>query len=779
MNAEDPTEQFRISATIRDINRALVPAASLPELETAVCETFAAADPYVFAWIGAYDADTAVVVPRTAAGRGEAYCDDLEISVDEPPTANGPTAKAIRTDAVQVVQNIQTDPDYEPWREDAFARGYRASAAVPLRTAETAWVLNVYTDRPNGFDENEQALLVELGKTIENAIDGITARRELQAQKEKYEQLAERVADGFYAVDTEWTITYWNDTMAERTGIAAAEVLDETLWDVFPALEATKAARMYRQAMATNEATSFEVYLDEPYEYWIEVDVYPDADGLSMYSREITERKAYEQQLEAIITNTTNPIYIKNRQLEYQFLNDATAALFGFDPDAVVGETDERLFDAESAAEITAVDRQVIDTGTPVTREAVTHIDGREHVFLTNKFPYRDATGTVVGVMGISHDITGRKAGERDLEETKRRLDMALEATETGVWEHDLETGRRTWNESMGDLFGFASDTHDRTYEEFMDRVHPDDMPRVERAHQRAIETDGRYEAEYRIRVENGTERWIKARGQVVTSGDDRQMIGIATDVTERKARERRLEEQNEKLEVLNRILRHDIRNDMQIVVGLSDVLANRTDDDLADYADRVLDHADHVVELTRIARDLMETVLQDETDRQPVALDRTLDAQLRDVHSSYEDATVTVTTPIPRRRVYADEMLGSVFRNILKNAIQHNDSDRPAVEVSVTEATDSVTIHVADDGPGIPPVRWDDIFGKGTKGLDSGAPVSVSISSTASSTATAARYGSTKTSRPEPCSTFAWRPTTADRQRPRCAIEQPRYQNG
>ncbi|MFD1586530.1 PAS domain-containing protein [Halorientalis brevis] len=723
MDADGPTEEQRISATIRDVNRGLVESESLGELETTVCAVFADADPYVFAWIGEYDAECGEVVPSTAAGVGEDYCDDLVISVREGPASRGPTATAVRTGEIQAIQNIHDDPDYEPWREEALARGYESSAAVPLVCDGRACrVLNLYTDRPDAFSDAERELLAELGETIANAIAGIEARNELQSQKEKYEQLTERISDAYYAVDTDWTITYWNDKMAERTGVAEAEVLGETLWTVFPEVRGTETAAHYRTAMETSEPASFETFLDDPFGYWVTVEVYPDANGLSIFSREITERKEYERRLEAIIENTTNPIYLKNRDGEYQLLNDAAASLFGLDPADAVGLTDDDLFDAESAAAIKAHDSEIVASGQSETGETVRHIGGREHVFIDNKFPYRDGAGNVVGVMGISHDITGRKARERDLRETKRWLDLALDATDTGVWEQDLDTNTSTWNESMEQLFGLDPNTFNGSYEDFIDLVHPDDVPEIARAHRRAIESGDLYEAEFRIQPDEETERWVEARGQVVTTDEGQgRMIGIVTDVTDRKTRERRLQEQNERLEVLNRIVRHDIRNDMQLVVSLSELLAARTDDEtLTDYADQILDHADHVVELTQIARDLMETILQDGTNREPTLLARTLETQLDDLQSAYDHVLVETTTPIPRTAVYADEMLNSVFRNLLKNAVQHNDSDRPEIEVSVTESDSTVTVHVADNGPGIPAGQTESIFGKGTKGLDS-----------------------------------------------------------
>lgn len=67
-----------------------------------------------------------------------------------------------------------------------------------------------------------------------------------------------------------------------------------------------------------------------------------------------------------------------------------------------------------------------------------------------------------------------------------------------------------------------------------------------------------------------------------------------------------------------------------------------------------------------------------------------------------------------------ANDMLESVFRNLLKNAIQHNDASVPEVIVSGRERDDDVVVRVADNGPGVPDTQKDDIFGKGEKGLES-----------------------------------------------------------
>jgi signal transduction histidine kinase len=103
-----------------------------------------------------------------------------------------------------------------------------------------------------------------------------------------------------------------------------------------------------------------------------------------------------------------------------------------------------------------------------------------------------------------------------------------------------------------------------------------------------------------------------------------------------------------------------------------------------------------------------------------PVPLRTTPEAQLDETRATYPNAAVTVAGELPQVRVLADEMLGSVFRNVLKNAVQHNDKPVPEVTVHVEMDPGSAVVRIADNGPSIPADRTEEIFGRGRKGLDS-----------------------------------------------------------
>ncbi|WP_239685536.1 sensor histidine kinase KdpD [Halolamina pelagica] len=202
-----------------------------------------------------------------------------------------------------------------------------------------------------------------------------------------------------------------------------------------------------------------------------------------------------------------------------------------------------------------------------------------------------------------------------------------------------------------------------------------------------------------------------------VTTG---QLVTIA-DVTEQEAYRRRLEEKTEQLEALNRVVRHDIRNDMAVIRGWAETLPPHVDDSGQEALDRVLRKSEHVIELTETAREFVESLSGEQTpDLGATDLRRHLETELEAVRETHPDAECRLDGDIPTVSVQGNEMLSSVFRNLLENAVRHNDSDSPEVTVEAIEDADTVRVRVADNGPGVPDDEKERIFGKGEKGLDS-----------------------------------------------------------
>ncbi|EMA64030.1 signal-transducing histidine kinase [Halorubrum distributum JCM 13561] len=185
---------------------------------------------------------------------------------------------------------------------------------------------------------------------------------------------------------------------------------------------------------------------------------------------------------------------------------------------------------------------------------------------------------------------------------------------------------------------------------------------------------------------------------------------------------EERLKRQRDDLRLLNQVMRHDIRNDLQLVGAYAELLDDHVDEEGEEYLDVIKRNTQSAVSLTTTVRDLAEVMLREDAEPSRVALDRVLSQQVEEIRSGYSEAVFTVEGSYPEAEVVGDEMLSSVFRNLLRNAVQHNDETPPKVTVSATveEAEGVAEVRIADNGPGIPEDQRDEVFGKGEKGLDS-----------------------------------------------------------
>ncbi|MGQ3411878.1 bacterio-opsin activator domain-containing protein [Natrinema sp. LN54] len=165
----------RLNRIGHDITHAVITSETRAELEQQVCDRLADSDAYRFAWIGGVNPGSDRVVPKAAAGVEDGYLDEIDISVAESDeSGQGPAGTAIRTGKVQVMNDVQTASEFEPWREQARARDYRSSAAIPIVHEDLVYgVLNVYSSSPRAFEGPETAVLARIGDVIAHAITAI------------------------------------------------------------------------------------------------------------------------------------------------------------------------------------------------------------------------------------------------------------------------------------------------------------------------------------------------------------------------------------------------------------------------------------------------------------------------------------------------------------------------------------------------------------------------------------------------------------------------------
>jgi len=163
--------------------------------------------------------------------------------------------------------------------------------------------------------------------------------------------------------------------------------------------------------------------------------------------------------------------------------------------------------------------------------------------------PVRDSEGIVTNYIGIQQDVTDRREQMEQLEEYRRRLDLTLSATDTGIADWDLTDDTVSWNETLVNLTGRDIEQ----FEEFESLVHPDDIQRISAQLEEMLETGEPWVGDVRLRCTDGEYIWLGTRAtpSYDCDGNPTRVLTMATDITDRMERQRKLEAERERFELL------------------------------------------------------------------------------------------------------------------------------------------------------------------------------------------------------------------------------------
>lgn len=197
-------------------------------------------------------------------------------------------------------------------------------------------------------------------------------------------------------------------------------------------------------------------------------------------------------------------------------------------------------------------------------------------------------------------------------------------------------------------------------------------------------------------------------------------LVPEGRDITERKQRERELRQERERLEFMNRILRHNLLNGLNVVSARAEILEDFVDEPGRTHLSTVRDRIDEMVDLVETMRSFTKAIVHSEAhELEAMPLGKTLVRELEHIDDDNEHVVISTEGPIPDVDVLADDLLPQVFENLLTNAVQHNDKAVPRVSVAVEERDDgTVAVRIEDNGPGVPDEEKRHIVEKGVEGL-------------------------------------------------------------
>lgn len=184
------------------------------------------------------------------------------------------------------------------------------------------------------------------------------------------------------------------------------------------------------------------------------------------------------------------------------------------------------------------------------------------------------------------------------------------------------------------------------------------------------------------------------------------QTTQVALDQVERERELRQsrgsVKRRREQIEFFNGVLRHSLHNAMVVIRGRAEHVRDDVPPSKRRHLDSIVTWCGRLTDMSETIRDINNTVTASEAERlEVVDLDATIQRSVRTIRSEYESPSIECALS-GDHYVQANKLLEEVLLSILRNAIDHNDTDTPTVTVSVQEASDWLQLRIADDGPGI-----------------------------------------------------------------------------
>ncbi len=338
----------------------------------------------------------------------------------------------------------------------------RSELALPLISrGEIIGALTIQSAEEAAFSQEDITVLQAMADQLANAIQNARLYEALELEQYLMRTMMDNIPDHIYFKDRDSRFIRVSRSQSNRFGLRdPAEAIGKTDFDFFtedharPAFEDEQ--RIIRTGEPIIELEERETWADRP-DTWVSTTKMPmrDRDGNIIgtfgISRDITARKMVELQLAAernllrtLIDSLPDFVYIKDRQSRFLINNIAHLRVMGAQTqEEVVGKTDFDVFPYEMAILYYTDEQRLMETGEPLIEHeepSVNQSTGKEIWVSTTKIPLRDAEGQVIGLVGITRDITERRRTENLLRRRNLQLQTVAEVARTAGGVLDLET---------------------------------------------------------------------------------------------------------------------------------------------------------------------------------------------------------------------------------------------------------------------------------------------------------------------------------------------------
>ncbi len=440
---------MRLYATLSEVNQTIVHVKSEDQLFREICDVAVRHGKFRMAWIGVADEATMRVRAVASSGFDDGYLEKILVTVSgSEQTGNGPTGTALREGKLVICDDIENEPSMAPWREDALRRGYRSSAAVPVKLKGVPIaVFTMYASETGFFTAGETSLLAEIGDDISFALDWLERERErhaaiqaLEESEEKYRTLINNIPDVTWTADGQGRTTFISQNVKDVFGFTAEEIYEggPDLWfgrihpDDKQGVEAS-----FQHLVETGKSFDVEYRIQRKDGKWIwlhdrglrshgeQGEIRVDGVFADITAHRMTEDMLAEQRklLDAFFENALTCNVILDRQFNFVRVNNMYAKACQKDKEDFQGHNHFEFFPSDALG----IFQDVINTKKPFEVVARPFVfpddpDSKVTYWDWSLLPLLNDSGEIDKLFFTLNDVTERRLAEIQLEDINQQL---------------------------------------------------------------------------------------------------------------------------------------------------------------------------------------------------------------------------------------------------------------------------------------------------------------------------------------------------------------------
>jgi PAS domain S-box-containing protein len=539
-------------------------------------------------------------------------------------------------------------------------------------------------------------------------------------QEEQFQAFVEGSTDIITVLDSDGTREYVSPSVERILGYEPEELMDESAFDIVHPDDRDRLRETFAELFEGRTETTLSAeyrtrHADGSWRWTESRATSGDGrvlDGYVVNTRDVTDRVQAERELRRIdesrslaLTAAEAGVWEWDVETDDVTWHESCERLFGLEPGTFEGTFEafaERIHPGDRADVEAALERALErDESFDMTFRMI-RADGSRRWIDSRGVLLTDQAGEPERMLGVDVDVTERERRAHKLEQYETIVETAVDP----IFALDPDGTIVLANEALAHATG-------RTEEELLGTdiaalLTSEDVAKS-RATIQAL-ADGSNDSGTLEVSFDGPRRTRQYEVNISVVGADEDdgpvAVEVARDITE-------LRDRLQQLQVMERVLRHNLRNDMGVVRGYARTIQQEASDPVATQADRIVDHSDHLLSLTEKQRRIAE-ILSVEPELGTVDAVGILREQTEMLSSEYPEARINLAHP-DEAPVLATDRLGTAVEEVIRNAIVHTDQDVPTVDVSMNGTDSLVELRVSDTGPGIPEMEQRVVTGEET----------------------------------------------------------------